>query len=83
MSGNKTRLIETSERADFYFNFVEKLFTRELIDGEVVPLSVKGEFISQPSDVYSLYGFLEQVGNLEQNPFSECETVEALLNIEI
>lgn len=73
------RIIEVVDMADFYFDPVSKMITKEF-HCSYVPLAVKGEY-STPNYTEHVYLFLEAAN--DRRLFENCRTFEDLRSINI
>ncbi|EPN0316249.1 hypothetical protein ACTTZI_004151 [Vibrio vulnificus] len=74
------RMIETSNRADFYFDPEFKVITKEF-SVDYVGISVKGEFIKDPYYIDSVFMFMSLLS--DNDAFVNCVTFEDLSTLAI
>lgn len=73
------RIIETFDRADFFFDIKEKMITKEY-NPDYIPLSVKGEYAT-PNYIGHVLMFLESAN--DRRAFDKCKSFDDLKSIEI
>ncbi|EJB0234250.1 hypothetical protein OEA42_004020 [Vibrio parahaemolyticus] len=73
------RIIEVVDSADFYFDPVTKMITKEY-HKDYVALAVKGEY-SSPRYIKHVYLFLEAAN--DRRAFDHCKSFEDLRNVNI
>ena len=76
----KERLFESTDKADFYFDPKEKMFTKEYNEN-YISLAVKGMF-SKKNYISNIYRFLEGLA-LKYDHFNDCNSFEDLAEKEV